>query len=751
MIQEMKFYFVSEMPSGAFDSFKIFELIGKQDFILFYDFRKSISIMGFNNYDADNIKNKIIMEIPGIGFSDINYPVFGGKEDLTIFSVYRKVEEFENRFFYDTFNIMKEDFLSIIFINAPISEVSSVKTHLEDVLSSKNVRETESLSRTFRTNSTNHRDLYYESEEKLMLNSIIESLNKSILSNGLAYKIFLVVPKASGQLSEYINTHFLVLNKYDFRNYTTASIIDYTHKRNSLPFGIDYAKEFINLYGAHNMNHTLPTSIPLQEDGIEIGKFLKDGVLETDLSIRVNPTAINLGFIITGLPGSGKTREAMSIMDSLLTKTEDKKPTIFIITPTSEWKDFALEHNMYFIELFQDETPINFFRCPKTIEVEKFYGNLAMILSSAANAGPYRNPMEKCMLNAFRKSYKGDDKPEPTKIYEEIEESIIRYHGKRTSTGIKYTKHGENIKSALENLRGILSMRQYCVREGIKIEDFLENGAVFDVSAASANTRAQLYALVLNQIYAIATNLDTNGDNELRLVLCLEEAQTIFGDEDSPAVEDIKQRIQDFRKQGIGLVLLTHNVNDIDVGIRRLCQLKLYLKQAPDTAIIAAKDLIFAYSDPDDVLLKLKTLSSRIGALSYTSKNGNEKRQQDTVFIRTCTYESNFDKKFPNPITDYMKRMNLNSAKSIDCKIALKLGDYQDIKSRILKDSYHVKLTFLGEEIVMAELKELDSLVFPLLEWVHYKASILNKNGRVLKEIPIKASERMFIDIKSDS
>ena len=505
-------------------------------------------------------------------------------------------------------------------------------------------------------------------------------------------------------------------------------------KKQSIPFGIDHSKEFVNFYGSHITNHVLLTPMPIEEFGVDIGNFVKDGALETDFSLRIEPTVLNLGFIITGLPGSGKTREVMSILDSLVRDGNCKKPAVFVVTPTNEWKEFASSHNMFLIKMYEDDTPINFFRCPETIEKEKFYGNLAMILSSAANAGPYRNPMEKCILNAFRRVYRENKKPDPVGAYREIEESIVTYHGKRIGNTIKYTKHGENIKSALENLRGIISRQQYCVEDGIRIEDMTKNGVIFDVSCASTNARKQLYALVLNQIYSLAAKFDSNGDNDLRLVICLEEAHTIFGDPDSPAVEDIKQRIQDFRKQGIGLILLTHNVTDIDVGIRRLCQLKLYLKQAADTAVMASKDLIFAYVDQDEVVLKLKTLDSRIGAFSYVSKKGIEKKQQDTVFVKTKTYDCRSTPDSYNPITDYLNEYKLCAAKQIRCKMTLKPIDYQKLKSNELKDFYYIRLSYLGEEVLTAEFNRLESLEPYLLENKEYKIDILNKKNRILKE-----------------
>lgn len=752
MTSEMKFYSISEIPSKVFDTNKIFECTGQKNLMLVYDFERSISLMGFEDQETKNIPHKISTQIPGLAFSANDISIH--KSDFVVFSVYRNVEEFGTRFFHEVFDTLPSvGFLGILFAYTPTEEVNLLKINLERLLSSKNVRETESFLKDHfskRINSATQRELYYDSEEKLMLNSVIESLNNSILSNGLAYKIFLITPSNANSLHEYINTHFLVLAKYNFNRTGIKSVTEHLSKKPSLSFGTNYAKEFMNFYGFYSINHTLDTHLPSKEQGITIGKFVKEGVSETELDIKLDPSAINLGFIITGLPGSGKTREAMSIMDSVLTRDHyGKKPSVFVITPTAEWKNFALAHGMFFIKPYDDNTPINFFRCPETIEIEKFYGNLAMILSSAANAGPYQNPMEKCILNAFRKIYNQSRKPDPIEVYEEIEESIIKYHGKRIANGIKYTKHGENIKSALENLRGILTMPQYCIEEGIKLEDFLDRGAVFDISNASVNAKTQLYALILNQIYALTSNFDTNGDDELRLVICLDEAQTVFGATDSPAVRDIKQRIQDFRKQGIGLILLTHNVSDIEVGIRRLCQLKLYLKQAPDIAVIASKDLIFAHVDPEDVILKLKTLKSRIGALSSIAKNRGEKRQLDTIFMKTNTYEPITNTDLQNPMIDYVKRLDLNAAKLIKCKLSLKLEELRDIKSNDIQD-YYIRFNFLGETIATIPFNEIDSYELLLLEGKEYLVNLLNKRNRVLKELHVKASDKIYIDIKNN-
>ena len=77
---------------------------------------------------------------------------------------------------------------------------------------------------------------------------------------------------------------------------------------------------------------------------------------------------------------------------------------------------------------------------------------------------------------AFSKVYSRTKNPNPQSVYEEIEESIREQHGKRTSTSIKYTKHGENARAALESLRQLLMMPQFAYGEGVDFGDFVAKG-----------------------------------------------------------------------------------------------------------------------------------------------------------------------------------------------------------------------------------------------------------------------------------
>ncbi|EQD34571.1 hypothetical protein B1B_17138, partial [mine drainage metagenome] len=160
------------------------------------------------------------------------------------------------------------------------------------------------------------------------------------------------------------------------------------------------------------------------------------------------------------------TREAMSIIDSICgVHKPPGKPKIAVLSSTSEWDSFAISHNFHMVRLYSDRIPINFFACGRQSDKVKFYEDLSVLLSAASKSGPYRNPMEKCLLNAFKRSYRDNHAPDPLDVYNDIEDSIIRLHGKRTNVGVKYTKHGENIKSALENLRTILSRDEFSSAE----------------------------------------------------------------------------------------------------------------------------------------------------------------------------------------------------------------------------------------------------------------------------------------------
>jgi hypothetical protein len=726
MFELFDFFRIESLPNTDIDKELLFESIGNNPFMLLYDFITKTNILGLKKENSSIISTQLTKSLSGLLLTNIGKELDESQKIYKILSVYRKIDTINLNIFGDIFDIdINRGFLSILFIPLNISEIESAKTYIEKTLSKHYSKETKSMqsdSLSRKMNVSIQSDNFIDSEEAIFLEESLESINNSILKNGIIYNIYFIVDDDTGVIEEYIKNRFLVFSSISSE--IKAPLKKYLNKTNPIPFGINIAKLFLNFRGFANISYVLQTTTPKLYDGIEIGTFMKNSVLNTNLPIKINSSSLNLGCIITGLPGSGKTNEAMAIINELIKEGNHK---IVIISPTDEWNDFANSHEMYLVNLYDKNTPINFFRCPKNSKVDKFYEDLSMILSSASNAGPYEKPMEKCMLNAFRNIYSKTMTPDPVLVYKEIENSIIKFHAKRTNNSVIYTKHGENIKSALENLRSIINRVEYSSREGIKIEDMLENGIVFNLSKISVGTKPYLYALILNQLYAFASTFDINGDNALRLLICVEEAQLIFRDEESSAVEDLKYRVQDFRKLGVGLMLLTHNMIDIDEAIRRLCQIKLYLKQAPDVAEIASSDLVFTYAEEDDVIQKLKHLESRIGALNYVIKIGDQKLTQDTIFIKTKDY---INKKVANNdlLNNYLLRNNIKSPK----RIAMKLNIETNNAERL--DVNNISVLYLDDEISKVYVRNKSVKIENLIEGKLYMFKFFNNNKILAKE-----------------
>ena len=722
-------------------------------FVLIYDVSNSTTSIGM---DRSNVKEKIEeieRSVAGVELEPVQCDQFDKSESLEVSSFYKRPEESDNSIMHDLFENSHEGFLAIVFVPVGPKELEETKEYIEKTLSKRSVRETYSVLKnalTSRVSVASQRDMFTESAETLLFGDVLNSINNAILGDGLAYKTFFIIPSDAHGVKGFIDSRFLILDREESRASLETTVERFGRKK-SLLFGIDHLKQLLSPYGAYRLSYTLSTMAPVTRGGIVIGTFMRNGVSDTGLNVGIEPSTINLGFTITGLPGTGKTTEAMAIIDALLKGAhEGKKLKVVVITPTDEWDTFAISHNMYLVRLYNDRTPINFFRRPHAIDREKFYENLAMVLSSASDAGPYQNPMEKCMLNAFRKVYEREDEPDPITAYNAIEDSIIELHAKKTNSGVKYTKHGENIRSALENLRGILNRPEFSMSRGVKIEDLVDGGVVFNISNTSGATKAYLYALLLNQVYAITSGFDTNGDSELRLLVCLEEAQTMFGNKDSAAVQDIKQRIQDFRRQGIGLMLLTHNVNDIDVGIRRLCQSKLYLKQASDVAAVASKDLTFTYAEEEDVILKLKLLDSRIGAFSYVTKDGAEKRTQDTIFIKTKEYDNVSVRTYKNPLDKLIKNSAFVLPNELNVTIHIEANTVNGQAYRLAASMYAVRLKYLGEVIAEHMIEMNKDINQSLIEGRTYELQILDRRSRILEEMNIKARNRISITVFDD-
>lgn len=633
----LKYFEVAALPNKPLQKERILEAIGRLPFIHLYNLKEKKTVLGLPDSAAYEVKQGIEELVPGMALKPVANPPVSGR--MRLIFAYRKSSETETEWLRELFDInASQGFAAIAVMPIEGRELENEKRKVEKLLGRRATRHTFTSSYTLsgKPSGSLQMENYHESEDAEMLMDVLESLNSSMLKSGVAYRVAIALSGDTEMIEQQLASRIMIVSSTDARCGTYEEIFDKMKKACEFPVGAAHLKPMLCFRASERLSYVIPSAYYSGSSGVPIGSYMKDAVHETSFVIRIEPSTLNMGLMIAGLSGAGKTSCSMSLLEELL--KYEKPPAVVIISPTMEWDSFAERNGLRVIRLFDGQTCINFFRCPPNVERQRFYEDLAMILSSASDAGPFENPMEKCLINAFGKIYQETSEPEPAKVYEQIEESIIAFHGKRNNAGVRYTKHGENIKSSLENLRSILARKEYSSKDGIRFEELLDAGVVFDLSRLSNSTKPYMYALILNQLYVLASRFGLENNDTLNLVLCMEEAQLIFKDRESAAVKDIRQRIQDFRKQGVCLMLLTHNVTDIDPTIRRLCQTKLYLKQASDVAATAAKDLVFTYADDDSVIMKLKHLDSRIGALNFVSMRENEKLANDTVFIRTKEY-----------------------------------------------------------------------------------------------------------------
>lgn len=723
---------VMAMPSSGIDATKFITAIGRRKFALIVDIGMERTYL----YLEGEIEAARLLRaaMPGLEL-EAAAPISASNVDIV--STYKLPEERHN-ILSDVAARLDKGLFGAFFVPCSEEDIGKSKSAVEHMLGSRAVKATRSsyggiLGRG--SNVSMHVDLFDESEERQMLLSVLEDMDFTLLSGKPLFKVSVALFDDAGAARNALGEASVIMGSSRIPFDGIDGLFSAVAARNSLALGIRHTVGFIGLVGAERLNYVVETFFGDKgcDNPVKLGTYAKNGTLETGKDVVMPRSSLNLGMIISGLPGSGKTREAMAVAHSAINAEE--RPNVVIVSPTSEWNAFATEHGMHLIRLSEDNMQINFFSSPNGTRKGKFYEDLAMLISSASNSGPYRNPMEKCLLNAF-KTCLNDGIDGPTHIYDQIEESIIRFHGKRTNAGVRYTKHGENIRASLENLRQILSDRRYSATSGIPFMKLAQRGVVFDLANISNSAKPYFYALLLTQFYAIADMFDDAGDDELRMLICVEEAQTIFSsDKESAATLDLINRIQDFRKKGIGIMLLAHSITDISPEIRRMCQNKLYLKQAPDVAAIAAKDLVFTLADPDDVVSKLKHLDSRIAAANFMSKSNGEKISHDSIFLRTCNYDM---KPLRAGHHTAMRRAERTSAMDVHIK---------DESGEKAGKAAALSVSFMGESV--CEKPVIDGMcTIDVLKGRLYRLSLLSGYGRVLGSFKVTAAPSVTLVTK---
>ena len=521
--------------------------------------------------------------------------------------------------------------LFICFYPCNPSEVKESKHELEKAASSRTQGSTSQVGTGIGRGISLRSENYHGSWESSAELALLSIINEILSENFQGYKFSIITENGEGgePICRNIMSNLFLLSDMRFTAEAPDIILSERLHRKSALISMKKLTTVAFIPTWVERRDEMRHYVPKQSGDIMLGLLDIPGVSSP---IFIDHRVLNLGTIISGLPGTGKTTAAMNIMGNL--KQKHDIPLI-IISPTKEWTSFALSKKIKTINMGHPRERISLFRCSSPDSRERFYEDICMLMASALKAGPYRSPLEKCLLRGTRVAYSESLNPDPWNLYMEIEKAIETAHANATRSAVRYTKHGENIRASLELLRHLISNEKFAFDDGSSIRDALDSSIVFDLSECSNMLKPLMYALILNQVYSAVADLDECGDNELRMMICIEEAQLIFREgEDSAATEDLMQRIQDFRKKGVGLMLITHNTTDIDVGIRRLCQTKLYFRQSPETAENASADLLFTHAEEEKVRVMLKELSQGVFALSYIESSEKGKNPKRSLICR---------------------------------------------------------------------------------------------------------------------
>ena len=637
--RELFFFRLTSLPSGMDAGLLLGAALGSW-FVLYNDMERRSTFLISGD---EMVVCRMEAAIPGLVFERCVPPVprssmFRFASAFEPFSEkgYRIEKPLENMF-----SVLggTESEVFVSFFPGSLKDARSEIRRVENNMSGGELRITRNFGARGTSSGSVQSELYHGSDEKRADIIFLENLQEIIMGNGFSYRVvFASNISADGLFYRYLKSKLLILKE---KAVYCSDFLDLRRKLEGyrgVQLSQSRASRMITLTDRVLLSRAVFAQHPLEceKEEIVFGSYLEGSVRETDTRVSSVLSSLNLGTLVTGLPGSGKTFAAMDLVEQVLNRDQTK---VVIVAPTEEWIDFGIKNKMKIVRVCGEGEKINFFRCPDNLRREGFYENLAMLMAHASNAGPYKNAMEKCLLSSFGRVYSRTNKPDPTEVYKEIEESVAERHGHRNNAGVKYTKHGENIIAGLQSLRLLLMKPQFAYKEGACLESFIDENVVFDLSNISNSMKPFFYALVLNQIYAYSESLDLNGNGKLRLLVCLEEAQLIFDNEEiSAATVDLKQRIQDFRKKGVGIMLITHGASEINLHIRRLCQNKLYFRQSSDSARNAVADLIFDAKDAEALEEKLKSLEHRICTLSYVNEIGGVKSPASSLFIKTRLY-----------------------------------------------------------------------------------------------------------------
>ena len=301
-----------------------------QQFIIKHDLKKEETFLITDDYtDCDRLRSAF----PGFEFLQADEQALwrGKKLCLVTFLANEHKDTFD--FIYKLFGGLDDCCLLVAFTPAKHEYVKAFKERIEDSISKKEVRLTRSTSTRMSDGSETssaQMDVYYKSDEKNALLKMLDMLNSSMLSNGTAYKVSVVINPENKLLRSYIRSRLLIIDEFVLRSDTLEELFGELSETDAIPFDSHSSASMLGF--SPNIRIMTAISTPRIDsiEDIRLGNYLNGSNYETDQIVGINSKTLNLGVMITGLPGTGKTIAAMKIAKDSLSSC----PQTIVISPT---------------------------------------------------------------------------------------------------------------------------------------------------------------------------------------------------------------------------------------------------------------------------------------------------------------------------------------------------------------------------------------------------------------------------------
>jgi len=646
---------LGSIPNEDFDAHSLFiKKVKGLAFSILYDFKKMRMLLITVDF-PEGLMDSIAASVAGLEFRKLEEKISFGevknsfrydgipfKHTATIqepFALHKEdMKKTERSLITDLPMAFRDSdcYLLVSFIPEGRDALNEVKRQWEDELSRLTPVSREGVSIQGGDSQRSHfteRMKYEETDVAMVAAELLAMCDNALLRSDAVYSVSVI---GWGERAELLKQH--LKGKYwgicekvrvneELRNCMPiegGEILSGEYASLFVNFAPEFAREEISL----EIKEIPRNFLSKGRSSIEVGNELLKGV-RRHRGIYLDSMSYNTNILIVGQQRMGKTMLAKRIARHAVSEGAG----VIVFSPSSEWNAVAKSRKGMLVLKLSSRIPFNLVRCPPGVRREQFYQDLALLLANAMGAGPYTNPIRNVMLNSFTSLYARDKELGIVDIYDGVHSSVVEFY---SHEGKSFGKFGQNIRASLENLRQIMLKEQFRMKDGVRIEDCIRDGAVFDMSGCSELERALLYAFILAQVYScIMSNFDEKGDRELRLLLVLEEAQMVFrrqGREgvsiEASATADLEKKLGMFGKRGVGMMLITHFADQLSDIVRRHAQTHFYFKQDVDSLESALKDLKFNPSEEElwrNASAKLLSLPTGVAACRAVHINDGER------------------------------------------------------------------------------------------------------------------------------